>query len=83
MPRYRRYRDYSVESKQTVSLEERIHVFQARRGELESLDLAVERQKSSLRLMKETEKSLLSEREAATKELKNLRKNRTREEKRK
>ena len=46
---------------------------QDRRAELEGLDLAIERQKTSLISMKEGEKILLAEREAARSQLKALR----------
>ncbi len=46
---------------------------QDRRGELESLDLAVERQKASLTAMKEAEKVLKMERESARSQLEALR----------
>ena len=45
---------------------------QARRDELEGLDLAVERQKRSLRGMRDTERELLAQREAARQELQQL-----------
>ena len=45
---------------------------QARRDELEGLDLAVERQKRSLRGMRDTERELLAQREAARHELQQL-----------
>ena len=80
-----RYYDYETVrySQTTFLVKERICSLQARRGELESLDLAIERQKSSLRKMKETEKFLMSEREAAKKELKDLKKNRSTQSQRK
>ena len=45
---------------------------QARRDELEGLDLAVERQKRSLRGMRDTERELLEQREATRQELQQL-----------
>ena len=50
----------------------RVTSLQARRDELEGLDLAVERQKRSLRGMRDTERELLAQREAARQELQQL-----------
>ena len=49
---------------------------QDRRDELEGLDLAIERQKRSLRGMKDTERRLLQQREAAREELLSLKQGR-------
>lgn len=50
---------------------------------MESLDLAIERQKASLKHKRQTEKLLLSEREAAKQELRELKRNGSRGQHRK